>query len=421
MNSRTASPRRPLRLLAALAVVVLLLHALIIEWMAGLASWGTGLKEMSEPLFTRVLEPAEPPPLVGQAAPPPPPPPTPAATSTVVAPLPAPAASAPEAAASLPPAQAATEAAPDVPAAPAAVPVPVPVPIPVPAVVAEARASEAAASTPAPVIAAAPQGAASTPPAVVSQVAPPASAPPPVAAAPVAAAPVAAPPAAAAPAPAATDPWADTWPADSRVTYKLTGQFRGGPLYGSARVQWLRQGSQYQARVELSVVPFGSAFFTSQGLITPTGLVPQAFEEARGSRRRVTRFNEREVVLHDGRSLPRPEGVQDMASQFIELGWRFRTGMTPTTQGTTLTLPLVRPGGLDNWTYDVYTREMLRTERMGELEVIRVTPRPYQGRRGTLASEIWFAPRLQYLPVRFKVGFGEEAAVDLIVESVEQR
>ena len=102
-------------------------------------------------------------------------------------------------------------------------------------------------------------------------------------------------------------------------------------------------------------------------------------------------------------SLPRPEGLQDMASQFVEIGQRFRTGRAPTDLGSTLTLPLVRPGGVDSWTFDIFAHEMVQTPRMGELETVRVTPRPYQGRRGTLASEFWFAPRLQYLPVRMQV------------------
>lgn len=423
MTASPTQPRRPLRLLAALAVLVLVLHAVVIEWMARQATWSAGLKEMPEPLFTRVLEPTDPAPVIG--LPPPPPPPAPVAQSAVVAAMPQAAASAPVPAASAASAVSAASAAsapeevgvappPAVPSTPAPIAAApdTQVPGPVAQTQAEPQPGPAAAGATATAAGTAPVPAATsigTPPGGPGTA--PGIAGPPVAAA--------TPATDAASAPG--DPFAATWPADSRVTYKLTGQFRGGPLYGSAKVQWLRQGAQYQARVELSVVPFGSAFFTSQGQVTPQGLVPQAFEEARGSRRRVTRFNEREVVLHDGRSLPRPEGVQDMASQFIELGWRFRTGVTPTTQGTTLTLPLVRPGGLDTWTYDVSTRETLRTDRMGELEVVRVAPRPYQGRRGTLASEIWFAPRLQYLPVRFKVAFGEEAAVDLVVESVEQR
>lgn len=360
--------RRLTAVLVALTLAVLLGHLLALDWLARHAPMGQGLQEMPEPLFTRVLAPSEQEPVV--VALPPPPAPTPAVReATVVAAAPAPAASEP---------------------------------------------APAAASEPAPAASDAQPPASASAPAVAHDRSPPASEPTALAARPTAE------PASAAGLPA-DDPFAQLWPVDTRVSYKLSGQFRGGPLYGSARVQWLRQGDQYQARVELSISPFFGATYTSQGQVTAAGLIPQAFEDTRGSRRRLTRFTEKEVVLPDGKSFERPPGVQDMASQFIELGHRFRTGQATTALGSSLTLPLVRPGAVDTWTYDIFAHELLSTPRLGELDTVRVTPRPFTNARGTLSSEIWFAPRLQYLPVRFKVTFGEEAMVDLVVETIEQR
>jgi hypothetical protein len=34
---------------------------------------------------------------------------------------------------------------------------------------------------------------------------------------------------------------------------------------------------------------------------------------------------------------------------------------------------------------------------------------------------MWFAPSLQYLPVRVRVGMGDEATVELLVEGIDQR
>lgn len=407
------SPRRLTALLLALTAAVVIGHLIALDWLARHAPAAQGLAAMPEPVFTRVLAPSAEDPVV-VAVPPPAPAPAPVAAreEVIVAATPAPAASAPQ-----PPASAAEASTNPTPP--------------------ESAPPEPAPSTQRPELAAAPEADVPAPgtaqregPALgntahlanstnkamaggtgtVAAAGNPAPAPAP---APAAAAPTASAPAA--------DPLAALWPVDTRVTYNLSGQFRGGPLYGSARVQWLRQGAQYQARVELSIVPFGSATYTSQGQVTAAGLVPQAFEDARGSRRRLTRFSDKEVVMPDGRTFERPSGVQDMASQFIELGFRFRSGQAATDLGSTLTLPLVRPGAVDTWTYDIFAHELLRTPRMGELDTVRVTPRPFTNARGTLASEIWFAPRLQYLPVRFKVSFGEEAALDLLVESIEQR
>ena len=40
---------------------------------------------------------------------------------------------------------------------------------------------------------------------------------------------------------------------------------------------------------------------------------------------------------------------------------------------------------------------------------------------GDLTAEVWFAPSLQYLPVRIKVSMGDETHVDLIVDQIEQK
>jgi hypothetical protein len=34
---------------------------------------------------------------------------------------------------------------------------------------------------------------------------------------------------------------------------------------------------------------------------------------------------------------------------------------------------------------------------------------------------MWFAPGLQYLPARIRLTMGEEAEIDLVVETIEQR
>ena len=48
-------------------------------------------------------------------------------------------------------------------------------------------------------------------------------------------------------------------------------------------------------------------------------------------------------------------------------------------------------------------------------------PRPIANARGNITAEMWFAPSLQYLPVRIRVNMGETAFVDLMVEKIEQR
>jgi len=349
------------RLLALLAAV-LLLHMVAIEWLAGQLQQTSLLQPLATPMFTRVLEqeaPAAVPVQAVRAG-------APAKRRAVASALPLPAAPASENAASQPePAQA--DAAP--PAEPPQLP---------PEQQAVAPAPEPAASAAAPAEAAASSTA-------TAQAA------------------------------------LDSWPADTRLSYHLGGHFRSGELHGSARVQWQREGERYQARIEIDVTLLASLVLTSQGEVTPQGLFPRAYEELRRSGPRAAKLGDSSIVLNDGRSIPRPEGVQDTASQFVELGHRFASGQDTLEVGRTVSLWLARPGGVDLWTYDVVGQETLRSPGLGDIEAFHLKPRQITNPRGNITAEIWFAPSLQYLPVRIRVAMGEATYVDLMVDKIEQR
>lgn len=229
----------------------------------------------------------------------------------------------------------------------------------------------------------------------------------------------AAPPSQAASAPEA--PSLDSWPRDTRLTYQLGGQFRSGELYGDARVQWQREDNRYQAQIDIDITLMVSLVLTSQGEVTPHGLLPSAFEERKSGKVRSLRLGEETVTLANGRSVPRPQGVQDTASQFVELAHRFASGRERLEVGRAVSLWLARPGAVDRWTYDVVGRETLKTARLGEVEAFHLKPRPIAHPRGNITAEMWFAPSLQYLPVRIRVSMGDATYVDLLVDKIEQR
>ena len=224
----------------------------------------------------------------------------------------------------------------------------------------------------------------------------------------------------AAPASAAANSGLDSWPADTRLNYRLGGYFRGD-LHGSARVQWQRQADRYQTRVEVDLTLLARLVLTSQGEVTAQGLLPRAYEESRRSGPRVVRLRDDAIILNDGRSVPRPPGVQDTASQFVELSHRFASGQDALEVGRTVSLWMARPGAVDLWTYDIVGREMLQTPELGVIEAYHLKPRPIANPRGNITAEMWFAPSLRYLPVRIRVNMGESTYVDLLVETIEQR
>lgn len=230
--------------------------------------------------------------------------------------------------------------------------------------------------------------------------------------------------------PAPAEPAAETakgadlsgWPADTRLTYRLGGEFRGGPLFGDANVQWQRDGAKYQVRAEVNVTPWAHLVMTSQGDVQADGLSPTIYEEeSRGRKRRRASFEPGFVRLDNGQAVPRPPLVQDTASQFVELGHRFASGRVPLRAGEPVTVWLARPGGVDQWTYDVSGPEPVATPKLGAVEAFHLKPRPIANPRGNIYAELWFAPGLQYLPVRIKLLMGEADYIDLAIEAIEQR
>ena len=219
----------------------------------------------------------------------------------------------------------------------------------------------------------------------------------------------------------ATTPIPDSWPADTRLNYALSGRFRSGDLYGDARVQWQRSEGRYQVRIDIDLSPWVQQVLTSQGAVTPSGLQPEVYEETRRGKNRSVRIEPGGIRLDNGRSVARPQGVQDTASQFVELSHRFATGQERLEVGKSVSFWMARPGAVDLWTYDVVKREVLRTRKLGEIEAFHLRPRPIANPRGNITAEMWFAPSLQYLPVRIQVKMGDEALVDLLVDTIEQR
>ena len=171
----------------------------------------------------------------------------------------------------------------------------------------------------------------------------------------------------------------------------------------------------------MNIRVFGTQVLTSQGEVTPNGLLPRVYEELRPKHRRTTRLGDAVVTLDNGNTVPRPPGVQDTASQFVELSHRFATGRERLAVGQALTVWLARPGGVDRWTYDIVDEEVLRLPQLGAVPAFHLKPRPIAAARGKITAEMWFAPSLQYLPVRIRVTMGEEAHIDLLVDHIEQR
>ncbi|MBA4108412.1 MAG: hypothetical protein C0487_02310 [Leptothrix sp. (in: Bacteria)] len=218
------------------------------------------------------------------------------------------------------------------------------------------------------------------------------------------------------------------WPLATRVSYKVRGYFRGD-VHGQARVEWVRQDMDYQVRVDTTIgpsfAPIGSWNLISAGTITPEGLSPKRFEQVnrlliKTSPPRTVLFDSQNVVLDSGEKLQRTPGMQDAASQFIQLAYQFIMQPDLLRPGNTIYIPLALPKRVETIAYDVIDEQMLDTP-IGTIPTFHVKPRKMSAEGGVLPVEIWFAPGLQYLPVRILVRANEKTYMDLQMERAPEQ
>jgi Protein of unknown function (DUF3108) len=201
------------------------------------------------------------------------------------------------------------------------------------------------------------------------------------------------------------------WPASTRVSYILVGNYRG-EVSGSAQVEWIRIAERYQTNVDLAIgpefAPLITRRMTSAGRIAPSGLVPERYDEDtqivfRDRRRMSVVFEPDAVVLSNGERRDPVAGAQDAASQFVQLTYLFTTRPELLKVGAAVGFPLALPRAIDTYVYDVVEMQTVDAP-FGPLVAFHLKPRPRPGRKpGALSIEFWIAPELRYLPVRIRI------------------
>ncbi len=218
------------------------------------------------------------------------------------------------------------------------------------------------------------------------------------------------------------------WPQATKVSYKLEGYFRG-PVSGQASVEWVRQDSRYQVHIDASVgpsfAPLGSWRLTSEGEIQAQGLHPKLYENVNRllintSAPRLIKLDEDEVTHPDRRRYPRPADVQDTASFMIQLAYQFTLRPDLLKPGSSFDLNVVTQRKLEQLTFDVVGDDVVRTP-IGDVPTVHVRPRKTVIDGGALPADVWFAPGLQYLPVRIYIKMNDEVFMDMQMSRAPQQ
>lgn len=210
------------------------------------------------------------------------------------------------------------------------------------------------------------------------------------------------------------------WPPSTQLRYDLVGNFRG-PVKGWAEVSWLRDGDHYQVKLELRVPPVFGRRILSDGVVGTDGLSPRRYDQEtemllRDTTRDTLVLDSDTVQLTNGlrvRSLP---GVQDTASQFVQMTWLFITQPELLRVGGSLAFPLALPRRVVPWRYEVVEQVSVHLP-FGDVMCFHLKPAAGLSQPGELSVETWVAPELQYLPVRILVRQNSDTFLDMTLKS----
>jgi hypothetical protein len=156
----------------------------------------------------------------------------------------------------------------------------------------------------------------------------------------------------------------------------------------------------------------------SDGELTPEGLKPHRYDQEtdiplRGTQRETVRFDGDTIALATGKTVPTMPGVQDAASQFVQLTWYFLTHPERLQPGQEVAFrwpcrggpPLALPGAAAR-------ADGAALGRCGPTR----KPLPGSLKPNEVAVQMWIAPTLQYLPVRITMNWRDEATLDMVLD-----
>jgi hypothetical protein len=369
---------------------VVALHLAALDWL-GAAFRPLAAGKLPEPIYTQLLKPT--PPVVPPARPAPPPPPKPAKAKRPLALQPA----------------------------------PKPAPKPAADIVRPRPAETVASPAQAPP---APVQALSAPPPSTSTPLSPSTSPPLLAAASslgdlVPASPVSQParpiPTESSPARTASAPASATalrpWPPSTRLSYTITGYWRGD-LHGSGALVWTVDGDHYEARLSGSALIGFS--YRSTGRIEGNWLAPSEYTERVFLREKSVRFDRGDNTLHFSASpavLPLQPHVQDSASLFLQLANRLTVAPGDFHPGATLSFAVARPSGMTNWTFTIAGMDIVDTP-IGSLPCWHIVRQATQANE--LGAQIWLSPQLQNLPVQIRLQHSADSYLLFTLDQAEQ-
>ncbi|MBN2691738.1 MAG: DUF3108 domain-containing protein, partial [Burkholderiaceae bacterium] len=220
-------------------------------------------------------------------------------------------------------------------------------------------------------------------------------------------------------APATSSPVAaaPAWPPSTKLSYTITGYWRGD-LHGSGALVWTVDGDHYEATLSGSALI--SFDYRSTGRVDGDWLAPTRYTERVFTREKSIVFDRASDTLRFSAipdMLPLLPHVQDSASLFLQLAHRLTTRPGDFHPGATLTFAVARPSGMTNWTFTIAGTDTVPTP-VGPLLCWHIVRQATQANE--LGAQIWLAPQLQNLPVQIRLQQSADSFLLFTLDHAEQ-
>lgn len=198
------------------------------------------------------------------------------------------------------------------------------------------------------------------------------------------------------------EPQVPAIPEPARLNYEVNVERMGLALRGTAQLSWRHDGTLYDAQLEVGGGLYPRRVQRSTGQITAEGLAPQRFTDKSRSEQAThfVREQGRIVFSNNKREAPLPPGVQDRLSVILQLAAMLASAPARYPQGSTITLPVAGTSDVDAWMFSVEGEEDLQLPG-GDMKALKLQRLPRK--EYDIKVELWFAPRLDYAPVRLRL------------------
>jgi len=208
-------------------------------------------------------------------------------------------------------------------------------------------------------------------------------------------------------------------PDSALLKYQVQGQAKGFNYWASAELNWLQDGKDYEARLEVSAFLLGSRVQTSKGTLGAEGIMPTRFGDKTRSELAAHFQRDKGIISFSANSPDAPllKGAQDRLSVVLQLSSLLAADPTRFPAGTMLSFQTVSQREAEVWQFLVEKEELLQLP-FGEVNAIKLNRKPR--REFDQQIEIWFAPTLGYLPVRLRITNANGDFVDQLLSKAEK-